>query len=268
VNDALPPVLDPAPAPPSRRAAAVALFVLALYVVVPALLGAFRGGGDGALIPGSVRDVLLVCSFELALFGAAFALAVWLGRLRKDDLLLRWGGRWVVPRAAAWSLALRFGVGIVLAVALGIWHLTTGAPVDNLGGLRPKVEAMVDVEALRDPVYMVLMLTLVSFVLAGLREELWRVGMIALLGRVLPRCFGGRLGPWLAIVPAAILFGLAHTPQGWMGVAATTGLGLGLGAIMLLHRSLWDAVLAHGFFNAATFAVLPWIAQHLGGLTG
>ena len=87
--------------------------------------------------------------------------------------------------------------------------------------------------------------------------------MIALLGRVLPGWFGGRFGPWLAIVPVALLFGLAHTPQGWVGVAATTGLGLGLGAILLLHRSLWDAVLAHGFFNAATFAVLPWLADRL-----
>ena len=36
---------------------------------------------------------------------------------------------------------------------------------------------------------------------------------------------------------------------------------LGLGVIMILHRSIWPAVLAHGFFNATTFALLPLIAR-------
>lgn len=274
MNDALPPVLDPAPEtppvqpPPRRLASLVALLLLALYVVVPALLGSRRETGDAALLPGSTRDVLWVCAFELTLFGVAFAIAAWLGRLRADDLFLRWRGWWVVPRAVAWSIGLRFAVGITLALALGVWHLATGDSLENLSGLRPKVEAMIDVKALHDPVYLLLMLTLVSFVLAGFREELWRIAMVALFARVLPRWFGSRLGPWLALIPVALLFGLAHSPQGWMGVAATTALGLGLGAILLFHRSLWDAVLAHGFFNAATFAVLPWLADQLGGLNG
>lgn len=249
--------------PPSRLGSFVALVLLATYVVIPALLGAGHDRGDGTLLPGSVRAVLTVCGLELSLFAAAFAIAAWLGRLRASDLYLAWRGWWVIPRSFGWSIALRFGVGLLLATALALWQLGSGAPIASLEGLRPRVEAMVDVAALRDPVYLALMLTLVSFVLAGLREELWRIGMITLLGRVFPRVFGGRLGPWLALLPTAVLFGLAHTPQGWVGVAATTGLGLGLGAILLFHRSLWDAVLAHGFFNAATFAVLPWLADYL-----
>jgi membrane protease YdiL (CAAX protease family) len=38
-------------------------------------------------------------------------------------------------------------------------------------------------------------------------------------------------------------------------------LGLGLGAIMVLHRSIWPAVIAHGMFDATTFAFLPLIAD-------
>lgn len=249
----------------------MALIVLGTYVLVPAFLGLSQEEAPQALLPGSVRGVLLLCGIELGLFSLAFGLATFLARFQARELLLstplRW---WAWPRALGWSLALRLGVGILLAGTLAAFQWARGEPFGGLGmeNARPKIEAMVDVAALRDPVYLALMITLVSFVLAGLREELWRAGMIVLLGRVAPGWFGGRFGPWIALIPVAILFGLGHTPQGWIGVAATTALGLGLGAIMLFHRSLWDAVLAHGFFNATTFALLPWLAQFLPKLAG
>lgn len=249
-------------APTARWRLAGALVILSCYVLLPAILGLSREGSDAAILPGSVRGVLLLCGIELTLFSVAFGVAAWLARFQAPDLLLatpvRW---WIWPRAIGWSIALRVGVGLLLAGSLTATQLLRGKPLQDLEGARPKVEAMVDIAALQDPVYLLLMLTLVSFVLAGLREELWRAGMVSLLGRLAPGWFGGRWGPWFALVPVALLFGLGHTPQGWVGVAATTALGLGLGAIMLWHRSLWDAVLAHGFFNATTFALLPWIAH-------
>lgn len=258
---------EPPPSPiptPARLRAGIAGVLLASYVVIPAIVGAQRTGHEGPMLPTVIRDLLLATGTELGMFGLVFAAVVWLGKLRPADLWLGWrGGIWLIPRAAVWSIALRIGTGIALGSALIAWQLISGSSPDSLLGSRPKVESMVAVEALRNPVYLILMLTLISFVLAGLREELWRAGMIALLGRSLPGVFGGRHGPWIAIVPIALLFGLAHTPQGWMGVMATAVLGLGLGAIMILHRSLWDAVFAHGFFNATTFALLPWIAQKL-----
>lgn len=250
------------PAFPAGWRSAVALLILATYVMLPALLGLSRESSDTAILPGNVRGVLILCGIELSLFTAAFGLAAWLARFRWAELCLttpiRW---WSWPRAIGYSIALRVGIGMVLVGSLGIAQLFRGKPITDLDSLRPKVEAMVDVAALQDPLYLALMLTLVSFVLAGLREELWRVGMIALLGRLAPGWFGGRWGPWFALIPVAILFGLGHTAQGWVGVAATTGIGLGLGAILLFHRSLAEAVLAHGFFNATTFALLPWIAH-------
>ncbi len=250
------------PAPPARWRSGVAFVLLGFYVMLPAVLGLSRESSDQAILPGTIRGVVVLCGIELTLFGVAFGVAAWLARFRAPELYLttrvRW---WTWPRALGWSIALRVGVGVLLVGALGIAQLIRGEPIANLEGLRPKVEAMVDIAALQDPVYLALMLTLVSFVLAGLREELWRAGMVALLGRLAPGWFGGRWGPWLALIPVALLFGLGHTPQGWVGVAATTGLGLGLGAIMIWHRSLWDAVLAHGFFNATTFAILPFVAR-------
>lgn len=100
------------------------------------------------------------------------------------------------------------------------------------------------------------MLTLVSFVLGGLREELWRAGMFAGFEALFPRLMIKRAGKAVAVLIVAALFGLAHTPQGWAGVAVITLLGAGLGAIMLWHRSLWEAALAHGFFDATTFVFI------------
>ncbi|MBX3747972.1 MAG: CPBP family intramembrane metalloprotease [Verrucomicrobiae bacterium] len=266
----LSPVLSPSPHHGVGLARlAVALGILALYVLVPAILGAGRTTHDSAILPPTVRGVLLLSAWELTLFTIAFAVCVLLGRLRLDELLLRWrGGWWPLPRGLAWSIALRFGVGLFLVGSLLLWRFLSGSAPESLGGLRPQIESMVDVSALRNPWYLAVMLTIVSFVLAGFREELWRAGMLALLAKALPRAFGGRFGPWLALIPVALLFGLGHTAQGPVGVAATTLLGIGLGAIMLFHRSIWDAVLAHGFFNATTFALLPLLAEHFPELLG
>lgn len=271
----VPPELSAAPpayATPSRVTSArlaVALGILSLYVLVPAILGAGRTAQDSAILPATVQGVLLLCAWELTLFTIAFAACVLLGRLRLDELLLRWrGGWWPLPRGLAWSIALRFGVGLFLVGSLLLWRFLSGNPPESLQGIRPNVESMVEVAALRNPWYLAAMLTVVSFVLAGFREELWRAGMLALLAKALPRAFGGRFGPWFALLPVALLFGLGHTAQGPVGVAATTLLGVGLGAIMLFHRSIWDAVLAHGFFNATTFALLPMLAERFPELLG
>jgi membrane protease YdiL (CAAX protease family) len=32
---------------------------------------------------------------------------------------------------------------------------------------------------------------------------------------------------------------------------------------MVLHRSIWPAVIAHGMFNATSFAMLPWAIEKL-----
>ena len=61
------------------------------------------------------------------------------------------------------------------------------------------------------------------------------------------------------MVLVAVIFGLAHAGMGWGAVFMTTLLGVGLGAIMVWYNSIWEAVLAHGFFNATTFVFLRWI---------
>jgi len=62
---------------------------------------------------------------------------------------------------------------------------------------------------------------------------------------------------------AAVIFGLGHLPQGVLAVAMTGLLGFGLGVIMVLHRSIWPAVIAHGMFDATSLALIPWALEKL-----
>jgi membrane protease YdiL (CAAX protease family) len=201
----------------------------------------------------------------MLVFGIFFGLAWLASRASPDDLLLRRGrgGVWTIPLGFAYSIALRFVVGVIMIlvglVLVGL-RLSTAQELQRfLTANRPDVETVVDVSALRqDPIYFWLSLTLVSFIVAGLREELWRSALLAALRRLWPRRFGSRIGQVVAVGLAAVAFGLGHLPQGTIAVGATAVLGFALGVIMVLHRSIWPAVLAHGFFDATSLALLPW----------
>ncbi|MBM3841498.1 MAG: CPBP family intramembrane metalloprotease [Verrucomicrobia bacterium] len=57
--------------------------------------------------------------------------------------------------------------------------------------------------------------------------------------------------------------GSRHSMQGPVAVGLTTLLGFGLGVIMVLHRSIWPAVIAHGMFDATSLALLPGCSNFL-----
>src|SRR5690606_33622836 len=125
----------PAPRPLARWRLIVALGILALYVIVPAVIGAGRTVGDASVLPSSVAAVFVLCAWELTLFALAFSVAGVLARFRTDDLRLRWrGGWWVLPRSIGWSLALRLGVGVILAGCLVIYRFVSGASLEDLAG--------------------------------------------------------------------------------------------------------------------------------------
>jgi membrane protease YdiL (CAAX protease family) len=70
----------------------------------------------------------------------------------------------------------------------------------------------------------------------------------------------GQIG---AVGLAAVLFGAAHLPLGAMGMLFAGVLGFALGLIMVLHRSVWPAVIAHGVFDATSLALLPWVMEKM-----
>jgi membrane protease YdiL (CAAX protease family) len=71
-----------------------------------------------------------------------------------------------------------------------------------------------------------------------------------------------RLGPWLAALGSAALFGLIHVDAA--GAAASFyrvpfafTVGLGLAALRVRTGSLWSSILAHATLNGITFFVAP-----------
>ena len=279
MNDSPAPSAVPPPLPPdfpqpaapgrSRWRWWIHLSILTLLPLL-ALLSTIPGvESTGPALGRSTRGLLVVSAIQLFFFAIIFGLAWIFSRATWDDLLLRWrGGLWPIPLSVAYSIALRIAVGIAVMIPYAVFMAARGATPEAMEKSamenRPQVETLVDLAALRDdPAYFWLSITFVSFVLAGLREELWRAGFLAGLRALWPRRFGSRAGQIVAAGVAAIFFGIAHLRMGMLAVAMTAALGFGLGVIMVLHRSIWPAVLTHGMFNAATFALLPWLVEKL-----
>jgi len=159
-------------------------------------------------------------------------------------------------------------LGIAVAVIAGLLIASHLIALESLkqffNANRPDVEAIVDVTALtHSPLYFWLSLTLVSFVVGGFREELWRAAFLAGMKALWPRRFSSTAGRLTAVAIAAVIFGLGHLVQGPLAVCLTGMLGFCLGAIMVLHRSIWPAVIAHGMFDATSLALLPWLVEKM-----
>ena len=245
----------------------VHLCVLALFPIVPGVMGyAFRHK-QAPLLPGTVGGLLRVSGVELAFFGTLFAIAWVATRVNAKELLLSWRGG-VMPAVLGfgYSLLLRGVILVVVVLAAVALYVATGMHPEKLQQMRPETEHLIKAGAMtQNPVYFVLCLTLISFVVAALREELWRAAMLAGINALFPRQFAGWPGKAVGVLVVALLFGLGHTAQGLSGVGMTAFLGIGLGAIMLVHRSIWPAVIAHGFFDAASFAGLYVLAKYFPG---
>jgi membrane protease YdiL (CAAX protease family) len=215
------------------------------------------------------RGLLIVCGLEITLFSLVFALGWLASRASREELLFRWRpGWWVVPLGVVYSVAIRLAVlAVVMVVVLILLSTRASTPeaiTEFVGVNRPNVEAVVNVSALQNnPSYFWLTLTLVSFVVAGLREEMWRAGTLAALRALWPRAFATQRGQWIAVTLIAALFGAMHLGMGSIAAVLAGVTGWFLGLIMVYHRSIWPAVIAHGVFDATTFAFLAWALGRL-----
>jgi membrane protease YdiL (CAAX protease family) len=240
------------------------LFVVGTY---PALGLFFRATGrlqQGPALSENVRGLLLVSALELIFFSLFFAVACLISHASREQLMWRWRpGWWVIPLGLGYSIALRIGLVLiavaVVAVLAATQTVTPEKVQEYVNANRPDVEALVSVPAMRsNPLYFWLTITLVSFVVAGIREEMWRAGTLAAMRAIWPRTFGSRLGQCLAITLIAVAFGAMHLRMGVLAAVGAGVLGLLLGLIIILHKSIWPAVIAHGLFDATTLALLPW----------
>ncbi len=240
------------------------LFVIGSY---PGL-GLFRTTsgrvGQGPALSGNVRGLLVVSAAEIIVFSIFFAVACLVSRASREQLMLGWRpGWWVVPLGIGYSVALRIGLIViavaVMAVVAATQTVTPEKVQEYVTANRPDVEALVSVPAMRtNPAYYWLTITLVSFVVAGVREEMWRAGTLAAMRALWPRAFSSILRQCLAIALIAVAFGAMHLRMGVLAAIGAGVLGLMLGIIIILHKSIWPAVIAHGLFDATTLALLPW----------
>ena len=212
--------------------------------------------------------LIIVCGFDLILFGVVFGLALLASRATREQLFLYWRpGWWVVPLGVAYSVVIRVAVALV-AVAISVVLLSTVFDQQQLQEFwrsgQPDLRSVVSVSTARsNPTYAWLLVTLVSFISAGLREELWRAGTLAGMRAVWPRVFGTNVGQFAAILLIAIAFGAGHMRMGVMAAIMAGLLGLFLGLILIIHRSVWPAVIAHGCFDAVSFALVAWLPANV-----
>ena len=218
----------------------------------------------GPMLTSTVSGLLVVCALNVALFAVIFALGWLASRASREELLLPWKRGWLlIPLGIGYSVSIRLAVALVF-VAINVLLLATQifTPQElqqSVTANRPNVEVLVDVEAMRQhSTYFWLTMTLASFVVAGLCEEVWRSSTLAGLRALWPATFGGRIGEFAAVVLIALVFGVGHLQMGVMAAGTAALLGVCLGAIMIVHQSIWPAVIAHGMFDATSFALLPW----------
>ncbi|HUA36907.1 MAG TPA: CPBP family intramembrane glutamic endopeptidase [Candidatus Sulfopaludibacter sp.] len=258
-------------APTLRRRWWLHLTLVTAYILLIGVMGREHHEAHTGVpaLSHTAGGLLVACGFELLIFAAVLGLALMASRASTDELLWRWRqGFWPVPLGIGYSIAIRFALLMITMVTVVVLMVTHVATVQSLqrfmAAKGPSPEAIVDISSMRqDPLYFWLTLTVVSFIVAGLREELWRSAFLAGLRALWPRRFGSRAGQVAAVVIAAILFGFGHLGLGLVNVLAAGLLGLGLGLIMVFHRAIWPAVIAHGMFDATSLALLPWAAEKL-----
>jgi membrane protease YdiL (CAAX protease family) len=244
-------------------------FILIGGYFAAAIPAAFIKQPPNQTVFNSTQTLVLASVFEILFFSLVFGLAWLASRASADDLLLKWRqGWWTILLGIGYSVAMRIALAIVLFGAIAILMATKIVDRESIStfaaNTRTPVERMVNISAMQnDPTYFWLTITLASFVVAGLREELWRSGTLAAMRNLWPNKFGDRNGQIVAVVLIAMVFGLAHLSLGVIAATMASVLGLLLGIIMVLHRSVWPAVIAHGMFDATTFALIPIALQHV-----
>ncbi len=169
-----------------------------------------------------------------------------------------------------YSVAIRLAavvIVVVIAFVLLITHAVTAAQISSLTRSHlPSFDVLVDSQAMHPSnAYYWLTITVISFLNAGLREELWRGGTLAALRELFPRAFGSRRGQVLAVALIAIVFGAGHLSMGLYAAIVAGLLGLMLGLVIVWYQSIWPAVFAHGFIDATSFALLPLVVDRLRG---
>jgi membrane protease YdiL (CAAX protease family) len=148
-------------------------------------------------------------------------------------------------RPQSWARMIGFAfIGVVflqlfdVGVVLPIMNRITGTTIDYSGFAN-----------LKGNIGQLILLLALSWTLAALGEEMVYRGYFQ---KLLTNLFGSNLpGVLLTVGISSLLFGLAHTEQGLIGVVVTTVDAVFFSWLKLkFDNNLWAAILAHGFYNS------------------
>jgi membrane protease YdiL (CAAX protease family) len=151
-----------------------------------------------------------------------------------------------LTRFKGWGL-----VGKMFAVALvwSVFQLSVTMPIANhVSGKKQDLSAFDD---LQGNVGMLAALLVAGWLLGALIEEFAYRGY--LLTRIREALGNGRVGLWIAVLVSSLLFGVAHSEQGLVGVLIVTIDGVYFSVLRLHYKTLWASALAHGFNNTIGF---------------
>jgi uncharacterized protein len=154
-------------------------------------------------------------------------------------------------------------------MALAVFVLTVGWSLVQLGLTMPILNRLTgqrqnlsQFEGLQGNMTMLLILLGLSWTLAALGEETAYRGY---LPTRISEVFGqSRAASLLAVGISSVLFALAHTEQGVIGVVLTFLDALFFSALKWRFRTLWAAVLAHGFSNTIGMVTFYFIGPIYG----
>ena len=133
----------------------------------------------------------------------------------------------------------------VVAVVWTVAHLVLFMPVvERLTG---QTQDTGDFTALEGDPGTLALLLLLSWTLAAVGEEVAYRGY--LLTRVRQLLGGSVAGLVVSVLLTSLVFGLAHTEQGAVGVCLATINGIAYAVLRLRLRTIWASVLMHGFSN-------------------
>ena len=109
---------------------------------------------------------------------------------------------------------------------------------------------------------MLALLIVVSWFLAAFGEEVAYRGY--LVTRLTDALGSSRGAVVVAVLMSSVLFGLAHTEQGAVGVLLSAIDGLAFASLRLRFGTVWAPVLAHGFINTFGFVAFFFLGPFYG----
>ena len=208
----------------------------------------------------------IVAGAEVALAAAVILLDLFLPTI---VLLVLVGASLLYHRAGPASLGFRAiprparMAAQVLALVILWTMLQVGLVMPVLEHLTGQRQDMSPFDGLEGNLPMLVALLALSWTLAALGEETVYRGF--LLTRAREVMGTGRAALLLAVGVSSLLFGLAHTEQGLVGVALTALDAVFFSVLRLHYGTLWAAVLAHGFNNTLGLTAF-WIVGPIYGL--